>query len=152
MSPLKQKILLLFLSGVAFGYSYTPQRQWRIIKELSREWKKINRKKLYEGIKSLYKSRFVERTDNSDGSITIKLTEKGKIKALTYRFQEMKINDGEWDKKWRMVVFDIPEKLKASRNALREKLKELGFYELQKSVWVFPYECKNEIDFVIEFF
>jgi DNA-binding transcriptional regulator PaaX len=50
------------------------------------------------------------------------------------------------------VVFDIPEKLKRGRDALREKLKELGFYELQKSVFVFPYECRDEIEFIIEIF
>ncbi len=42
--------------------------------------------------------------------------------------------------------------MKRSRDALREKLKELGFYELQKSVFVFPYKSEDEIDFIIEFF
>jgi len=64
----------------------------------------------------------------------------------------MKIKRENWDGKWRIVVFDIPEKIKRGRDALREKLKELGFYELQKSVFVFPYKCQNEIEFVIEFF
>ena len=57
-----------------------------------------------------------------------------------------------WDGRWRLVIFDVPEKLRKGRDALREKLKDLGFYELQKSVFIFPYECKNEIDFLIEFF
>jgi DNA-binding transcriptional regulator PaaX len=152
ISPLKQKILLLLLGGVAFGFTYNSRRQWKIIKEVSRVWKQIDRKKLYNEISNLYKSKFIEKKENSDGSITIKLSEKGKIRALTYHFQEMKINGGDWDKKWRIVVFDIPEKLRNGRDALREKLRELGFHELQKSVWVFPYECKNEIDFIIEFF
>lgn len=56
------------------------------------------------------------------------------------------------DGKWRLVVFDIPEKIREGRRALREKIRELGFHELQKSVWIFPYECKNEIDFIVEFF
>jgi len=64
----------------------------------------------------------------------------------------MKIERKKWDGKWRIVVFDIPEKKKGVRNALRRKLKELGFYELQKSVFVFPYECGNEIEFIVEFF
>ena len=58
----------------------------------------------------------------------------------------------KWDKKWRMVIFDIPETQKKARYALRAKLKELGFYPLQKSVWVHPFECRDEIDFIIEFF
>ena len=64
----------------------------------------------------------------------------------------MKIKGENWDGKWRLVVFDVPEKLKKGRNALREKLKKIGFYELQKSVFVFPYKCKDEVDFIVEFF
>ena len=41
---------------------------------------------------------------------------------------------------------------KKAREALRLKLKELGFKELQKSVLVFPYECEDEINFIMEIF
>ena len=51
-----------------------------------------------------------------------------------------------------MVLFDIPEKRKPAREALRKTLKRLGFYEFQKSVLVHPYECQDELDYVIEFF
>jgi len=152
MSTVKQKILLLLLSGIAFGYSYTPQRQWRILKGLAQEWRRINEKQLRIEINNLYKSKVIEKKENPDGSYAISLTEKGKLKALTYHFQKMKIETEKWDGKWRLVVFDIPEKIKKGRDALREKLKQLGFYELQKSVFVFPYKCKDEIDFIIEFF
>jgi len=152
MSPLKQKILLLLLGGIAFGYSYTPQRQWRILKGVAREWRKINKEKLRKDIKQLYQSKLIGRKENPDGSQTIVLTEKGKMRALTYHFEKIRIKRGKWDGKWRLVVFDIPEKLKTGRNALREKLKKIGFYELQKSVFILPYECKNEIDFIVEFF
>jgi DNA-binding transcriptional regulator PaaX len=152
MSPAKQKILLLLLGGIALGCSYAPQRQWKILKTISREWKKINQEKLRNEINNLYRSKLVERKQNSDGSYTIVLTEKGKLKALTYYFEKMRIEGGKWDGKWRLVVFDIPEKIREGRRALREKIKELGFYELQKSVWIFPFKCKDEIDFIIEFF
>ena len=32
------------------------------------------------------------------------------------------------------------------------KLKDLGFSELQKSVLVLPYECEDEINFIVEVF
>jgi DNA-binding transcriptional regulator PaaX len=152
MEEIKRKILLLLLAGISFSLTWHPGKQWKIIKQLSKEWKKIDDKVLKEEIKKLYRSRLVERKKNPDGSFTFVLTEKGKLKALTYHFQNMKIKKENWDGKWRIVMFDIPEKMKSARDALREKLKELGFYELQKSVFVFPFECKNEIDFVIEFF
>lgn len=152
MGSLRQKILLLLYAGVALGFTYTPKQQCKILKTLSREWKKIDRENLKKEVRNLYRSKLIEGKENPDGSFTYVLTDKGKIKAFTYHFQEMKIKKTSWDGKWRVVIFDIPEKLRTSRNALREKLKKLGFYELQKSVFVFPCECKDEIDFIIEFF
>jgi DNA-binding transcriptional regulator PaaX len=49
----------------------------------------------------------------------------------------MRINNGKWDEKWRIVAFDIPEKFKTGRDALRRKLKEVGFHELQKKYLCF---------------
>ena len=64
----------------------------------------------------------------------------------------MQFKKDQCDQKWRVLIFDIPEKLRRGRDTLRDKLKELGFYELQKSVFVFPHDCQNEIEFIIEFF
>ena len=97
MSATKQKILLLLYAGIAFGYSYIPGRQWRIIKGVSEKWREINRKQLQEEIRKLYQSKLIERKENPDGTITIKLTGKGKLRALTYHFQEMKIESKKWD-------------------------------------------------------
>jgi len=152
MSGIKQKILLLLLSGLAFGYSYTPRRQWIILKETAKEWKRIDQKILQDEIRKLYQTKLVEKKENPDGSHTLLLTEKGKLRALTYHFQEMKIERKNWDGKWRVVLFDIPEKLKQGRETLRLKLKDLGFHELQESIFIFPYKCQNEIEFIIEFF
>lgn len=149
---LQQKIILLLLGGIALGLTISSRGQLRIWKELSKEWKKINRAHLKQEIRNLYRSKLVATKQNEDGTFTLKLTDKGKIKALTYRFEDMRITKREWDGHWRIVVFDIPEKLRNARDALRIKLRELGFHELQKSVFVFPYECKDEVDFIIEFF
>ena len=48
------------------------------------------------------------------------------------------------------MAFDVPEKRRKIRDALRNKLKELGFYELHHSLFVFPYPCRDEIDFIVE--
>jgi len=152
MSPTKKKILLLLLGGVTLGFSYTPYQQRRVLREIGKEWKRIDREKLKKDIYSLYKSKLVATKQNPDGSYTYVLSDKGKSRALTYNFAQMRIPKHRWDKKWRLVAFDIPEDWRRARDALREKLRELGFIELQKSVFVFPYECKNEIEFLIEFF
>lgn len=152
MNSLGKKVLLFLLTGATLSICYTPRQYWRTIKIAGKEWKKINKKELQYELRKLYQSKLVKRKENLDGSTTMVLTDKGRLRAITFSFQNMKIDRKDWDGQWRLVIFDIPEKIKWGRNALRRKIKELGFYELQKSVFVFPYECKDEIDFIIEFF
>lgn len=49
-----------------------------------------------------------------------------------------------WDGKWRVVIFDIPERIRGRRDFLRKELASLGFHQLQKSVWVTPYPLPPE--------
>ena len=50
-----------------------------------------------------------------------------------------------WDGKWRIVIFDIPERRRTVRARIRETLKLFEFYRLQDSVWVYPYDCEDLI-------
>jgi len=43
-----------------------------------------------------------------------------------------------WDGKWRLIAFDVPVNADKKRYQLRSLLKEFGFYQLQKSVWIYP--------------
>ncbi|MBU1159609.1 MAG: hypothetical protein ABIJ28_03635 [Patescibacteria group bacterium] len=149
----QQKILLLLFGGIALGLSGSPKKYFQILDSIAKEWKEIDRRVLKRAIKKLYESKLIKEKENPDGTITLILTDKGKQKALTYNIDEMKIKKPkQWDNKWRMVLFDIPEKIKGIREAIREHLKNLGFYEFQKSVFVHPYDCKNEIEYIIEFY
>ncbi len=77
----------------------------------------------------------------------LQITEKGWARAEKTSLDELQIPfPKKWDKKWRLVFFDIPEKKKTSRDALTRKIKELGLRQLQKSVWIYPYPCKSEIE------
>lgn len=148
----KEKIILLLLAGLALGFSRSPRQHRRIYKKLGEEWQKINKVSFKKEIRNLYKSKLIKEKKNSDGSFTFMLSDKGRMKALTYHFATLKIKDRQWDKKWHMVFFDVPEKHRWGRDALRKKLKELGFYELQKSIFIFPHDCEDEIDFIIEYY
>lgn len=153
LSPLSQKILLLLIGGLSLGLTRSPNRYFKIIKDMGKAWREINRKQLSDSIRSLYQSRLIDMKENKDGSIKMILTEKGKKRILRYNFEQMEISiPNTWDGKWRLVTFDIPEKFKKARNALRSKLNDLGFLKYQKSIFIYPYECKDEINFVIEFF
>lgn len=50
-----------------------------------------------------------------------------------------------WDKRWRVIIFDIPENKKQIRDRLRETVKSFGFLHLQHSVWVYPHDCEELI-------
>lgn len=85
--------------------------------------------------------------------IYIGLTTEGRKKAGKYLIDDLEIKKPKnWDGKYRIVIFDIPNITGIKRDALRGKLKELGFFRLQQSVWVHPYNCRKEIDLLREFF
>ncbi|MBI5004332.1 CRISPR-associated endonuclease Cas2 [Candidatus Kaiserbacteria bacterium] len=50
-----------------------------------------------------------------------------------------------WDRRWRMVIFDIPERRRAVRERLRILMHEFGFLRLQNSVWISPDDCEELI-------
>lgn len=76
----------------------------------------------------------------------IEITPKGKKLVQKIFIEQLKIKSPtKWDKKWRLVIFDIPDDKKDRRDILREKLERLGFLKLQESVYVFPFECVAEI-------
>ena len=71
-------------------------------------------------------------TIKNEGEVLVKLTNKGKNQLAI----ERALNSDKWDGKFRVVIFDIPEKNRKVRDVLRRKLKEWGFKYLQKSLWV----------------
>jgi len=75
----------------------------------------------------------------------IKLTPKGQVWFKKSYLKYMRDFYPKWDKKWRIVIFDIPQDKHKDRNCFRQKLKSMGFYMLQKSIFVFPYPCEEEI-------
>jgi hypothetical protein len=75
------------------------------------------------------------------------ITEKGKKLIAWEKIDEVtKRRSGQWDGYLRIVMFDIPENKKYTREVVRKKLKKIGFIQEQKSVFIYPFECKEEID------
>lgn len=154
LSATKQKILLLLGIGLILGLSRSPRGYFKILDSATKEWQAINRRELYRAIKELYESKMIGLKENRNNTETmVILTSKGEKLILTFDIDNISIKPPKkWDGKWHIVLFDVPEKYRKGRDALRIALKRMGFYEYQKSVFVHPFECKNEIDFVIEYF
>ncbi|MBU3926043.1 hypothetical protein KJ763_02655 [Patescibacteria group bacterium] len=103
-------------------------------------------------IERLEKQKLINIYEKGDDMV-IEITKNGNKKVLKYKINEMILcRPKKWDKKWRIITFDIPETKKMARNALNAKLKKLEIYPLQKSLFICPFECQNEIDFIGEFF
>ncbi|MFA5889301.1 MAG: hypothetical protein WCW47_01545 [Candidatus Paceibacterota bacterium] len=77
----------------------------------------------------------------------LRLTSKGEAKLEFLEASDWKVNKPKkWDGKWRMLIFDIPEKRKLLRNKVRLTLVSIGFVKLQNSVWIFPYPCEDLVN------
>jgi DNA-binding transcriptional regulator PaaX len=74
------------------------------------------------------------------------LTKLGKI-FLKRHFilNELSIKKVPWDNKWRVISFDIPNEKLSSSHIFRAKLKQLGFFHFQRSVFIIPFPCEKEV-------
>ena len=110
-----------------------------------------DRARIKRSVVRLDRAGFVEQ--KGDKSDVFFLTQKGRERAMRYALDQRKIPSQKiWDKKWRLVMFDIPEEKKQARRAINFALKKLGCVQYQKSVFVTPFPCKKEVDFVGECF
>lgn len=92
---------------------------------------------------------FIRRTKSDK----YELTKKGENKLQYILIDEVVIKPPrKWDGKWRLVMYDLPLRFKNARNAFRWKLKDMGFYQFQKSAWIYPYPCEKELLFVADFY
>lgn len=72
--------------------------------------------------------------------------------AGVYRLQQSIADEIEiprlskWDKKWRLVAFDIPVRQSKQRAAFVTHLQDMGMALLQKSLWVHPFPCFEQVE------
>ncbi len=150
---LTTKIVSLLAGGLVFGFARGRRQRNEILKECDKIWLSIDRNQLFQALNILRLGKFLEIKNKPDGTRHINLTLKGKNRADKFSLNELAVKKPKrWDKKWRIVIFDIPEDRKSLRDELRRRLKLLGFAEFQKSVFAFPYPCEDEINILVNFF
>jgi DNA-binding PadR family transcriptional regulator len=144
-------LALAILSGAAMLGATAPgltvaARQYRRMKGYSD-------KQIWDATYALKKSGYVKKYSQGSEKPRIKLTKKGKEYFEKILFEDIQLPEPEqWGGKWTFVVFDIPVGHGKAREALRWRLKMLGFYQYQKSVWAYPHPCEKEILFVADHF
>lgn len=83
----------------------------------------------------------------------MKITNKGRQKVLRLALDSLEIKKSKiWDRRWRLVSFDLPEKRASIRKILVEYLLDWGFYPLHKSVYLHAYPSFKKVDFLREYF
>lgn len=97
--------------------------------------------KIYRMRKSKLIRKFVE-----NNTLYLELTDKGRKSLAWEEIDKLKTKKIKWDGRFRLAMFDVPEEKKSVREMIRRKLETIGFISLQKSVFIFPHECNNEIN------
>jgi CRISPR/Cas system-associated endoribonuclease Cas2 len=125
----------------------------KLLKYAKYKLKNKRQKKNFYDTFSYLKKKGMVKMEYRGKQIHISLTKEGIKLAGKYKIDDLEIKKPKkWDKKWRVLIFDIDDKHKSKREALRGKIKELGLFQLQKSVWVCPYHFQKEMETLQNFF
>ncbi|MBU1032736.1 MAG: hypothetical protein ABII13_04745 [Patescibacteria group bacterium] len=107
------------------------------------------KKLLNKTLKRFERRGLIKAWTDGRGDEKVKLTTKGQEELIRYALRHTKIKrPKKWDKKWRVIIFDIPLEFNKTRDSLRSFLKKNDFVKLQRSVWVFPYPCEEVVELV----
>jgi DNA-binding transcriptional regulator PaaX len=102
------------------------------------------RESLHKLVYRMIKVKEIEKVEK-EGEVYLKLTNKGG-NFFNEKISLKNLSEKEWDRKWRLVIFDIKEIERNLRDKLREKLKKWGFAMWQESVYISPHPILEAID------
>lgn len=138
-----RKKLLFLLAFILDGYSeisirnwyryfYQPGRDERGRLTLSQTFSRMNR------LKEI-------RKEIKNGEVYFHLEAAGD-RILDEDIPLWQFENQPWDHRWRLLIYDIEETNRITRDLLRKKIKELGFVKWQESVYVTPHPVTAEIN------
>lgn len=104
-------------------------------------------------LKDLERRKLVAFKELGGGKVRIEITRKGKLLVRKYDLDNVKLKvPRKWDGFWRVIIYDIPLHQRKASNAFREKIRQMGLFQLQRSVWISPYDCIAELEFITSVF
>jgi len=121
-----------------------------LVKLLPKQYnhRSLYHKRIHQRLNQLKQEGLIAYSEQN-GKTKLYLTKAGKQKVLEYQIDEMTIPAQiPWDKKYRFVMFDIPEKQHIARDVFRQHLINLGFKKMQHSIWYHQYPCAQHIEFL----
>jgi hypothetical protein len=84
-------------------------------------------------------------------SLKVFLTTLGQKKFDGLAFKVLQVPKGpKWNGRWWQVAADIPTKdYRWAADLFRNKLKQMKFYPLQRTLWFYPFDPRAEIEFIV---
>ncbi|MEK7071166.1 MAG: PaaX family transcriptional regulator C-terminal domain-containing protein [Patescibacteria group bacterium] len=122
-------LLMLFLLHDTGGGLISFQDQYQIIFDLSFNLK--TKKTLAQMVKDVVIEEDIELK-------AYKLSSKGYLE-LSLNFPFVRFLTSKWDKKWRILSYEIPEKKRDLRDKLRRELAGWGLGPWHRSFWITPH-------------
>ncbi|PIR96018.1 MAG: hypothetical protein COT92_03330 [Candidatus Doudnabacteria bacterium CG10_big_fil_rev_8_21_14_0_10_42_18] len=146
-------LALVGAAGVVAAAAIAPNilKSFKSVKAISRSLRKNNRpaEKIAKTYYYLKEKGYVNMYLKG-GEITVELTGEGKKRLQKMSYEALGVPKTKlWDGKWWFVLADIPTKEHRNQaDSFRRKIRMLGLYPLQRTVWVYPYDPTDAIAFV----
>lgn len=142
----------LLKAGVVLASAVVAPNAVQIFAPLFREKRHLSEKEAKDTILYAHKAGWVEAQRRGQRSVLV-LTPRGKKRADRVAFWRGGPHPQQnWDGRWRILFFDVPEKRKDARDAVRAYLRRWGFLQVQKSVWLTPWPCDEHVQALREWY
>lgn len=82
--------------------------------------------------------------------IIVSLTKRGRRGIQKLQFGALQVpKPKSWDDTWWQVAADVPtKKYKIGADLFRRKIKDMKFFPLQRTLWFYPFDPREEIEFI----
>lgn len=139
---IKNKLILLGALIADFYEEFSSRNLYRFWYEMGGS--DYKRKSYVQILSKMIKEKELKkRTTKNEIFLKFNTKAEEKLKKIIPQWRYRKF---KWDKKWRLLIFDIEEERRIIRDLLRKKIKELGFVLWQESVYVSPFPIEKEIN------
>lgn len=128
-----------------------PQLPYLMLRALIKKkfGRNYSREQISGSVRYLKRKKFIA-LENKQGGFKAIVTKLGHKRMQKLSLSEISIKKEKWDGQWRLLTFDIPESQLPARRIFARKLKELGFFHFQKSVFILPYDCEKEVNAITQ--
>jgi len=148
----KDEILkYILLAGGVLGLSMiAPKLPYEILKQYLKE-QEFQQRRLRNDIDHLKRRGLILKEKGKKGLI-LRLTSEGARQAIFSQALDPIMPSPKWNKKWHLLVFDIPEKNRNKRKRITEILQAVGCIQVQQSVYVSPYYFRDKISIIAQYY